>query len=140
MYKWKFLFLIPFLFSFSGSNLGIKDSNWIFLNIHDYENGRNINCQAANASFYFGEQHLHLNLCGETLGKFYFNLPGRIEVLWDEFSADSCAILDQQIRWYCRYRMRDLLYQVEGDTLELRDKSGVRFRLLRSAVTNQDNR
>jgi hypothetical protein len=109
---------------------GVKEKTWRLISITDHSANRKIDCRPAESYLYFGTQHLQWQMCNIKYGKYSFDRPGRLEIQWSEPVKDSCDLLHQQMAWYGRYRMNELLYQVEGDTLELSHATGVRFKLV----------
>ena len=124
------------VFSLLAFNTAITDYQWNLLRIEDTVSKRILVPSADKPLLRFTKEHVYFKNCFEVSGRYSFARSFELQLNLDSIKDTDCSLTERQINWYFRYRLKDVVYLLQHDTLQLRDKSGVNFVFVK-AVTKK---
>ena len=122
------------VFALLSFNVAITEHSWSLLRIEDAANKRTIIPSAARPQLHFTKEHVYFKNCTEVSGRYSFARAFELQLNLDSILDQNCTITERQINWYFKYRLKDVIYVLKNDTLQLRDKSGVNYVFLKDAA------
>lgn len=121
------------VFALLSFNVAITEHSWSLLRIEDATNKRTITPSAARPQLHFTKENVYFKNCTEVSGRYSFARAFELQLNLDSIKDQTCSITQRQINWYFKYRLKDVVYVLLKDTLQMRDKSGVNYVFVKDA-------
>lgn len=114
-----------------GFSSGITNHTWQLLSIEDASQKRNLVIQGSPVNLEFFGDKLTVVSCDTVQATCNFVKDYAFQTKLELQDNTKCPLISRQVNWYFRYRFSSLVYVLQNDTLQLRDRSGVNYILVK---------